>query len=182
MKRIALVTCVLCSALVGMADRYMFSPDGVKAGSGLRELPSQGVELSTGKVVIGLHALGDERRMACGWYRYVANPKPDTNHYYRVSGYSFTPTGTVEAVWAEYTPKARVAKYSKLKILEKLTEMGRWADVKAVLEANGYIDYWNACTYIEAGNERFVALKSALADVLVVTEKELDDLLATCLY
>lgn len=177
-----IVIAIAAASMALFADQFMFSRDGVKPGSGLRELPSQGVELKTGRVVVGLHALDDIQRMACGWYRYEANPKPDTNHYWRVTNYVFAATGTVRAVWAEYTPKARALRYSKLDILEKLAEMGKWTQVKAAMEASGYLDRWNACTYIAADNERFLAIKPAIAEILGVTEKQLDDMLKECIY
>lgn len=181
MKKLMMIAFALAAAVL-TADQYMFSRDGAKPGSGLRELPSQGVELTTGRVVVGLHALDDMRRMACGWYRYEANQKPDTNHYWRVTNYVFSATGTVRAVWAEYKPKVRPLRYSKLDILEKLAEMGKWAQVKAAMEASGYLDRWNACTYIAADNERFLAIKPAIAQILGVTEKQLDDMLQECIY
>lgn len=182
MKRILSIALVALSFVTATAEQFMFSRDGVKPGSGLRELPSQGVDLQTGRVIVGLHALDDMARKACGWYRYEANAAPDTNHYWRVTNYVFSATGTVSAVWAEYTPKARPLRYSKLDILEKLAEMGKWAQVKAAMEASGYLDRWNACTYIAADNERFLAIKPAIAQILGVTEKQLDEMLKECIY
>ena len=182
MKRLLAIGIAAFAVLGAMADQYMFSRDGVTRGSGLRELPAQGVELATGRVIVGLHALDDMGRVACGWYRYEANAKPDTNHYWRVTNYVFSATGTVSAVWAQYTPPARPLRYSKLEILEKLAEMGKWAQVKAAMEASGYLDRWNACTYIAADNERFLAMKPAIAEILGVTEKQLDEMLKECLY
>ena len=182
MKRMFTIVIAALAVFGALADQYMFSRDGITKGSGLRELPSQGVELATGRVVVGLHALDDLSRMACGWYRYEANPQPDTNHYWRVTNYVFSATGTVAAVWTQYTPKVRPLCYSKLDILEKLAEMGKWADVKAAMESSGYLDRWNACTYIAADNERFLAIKPAMAEILGVTEKQLDDMLEECVY
>lgn len=182
MKRILSIALIALAFAAATAEQFMFSRDGVKPGSSLRELPSQGVDLQTGRVIVGLHALDDMERMACGWYRYEANPKPDTNHYWRVTNYVFSATGTVSAVWSEYTPKARPLRYSKLDILEKLAEMGKWAQVKAAMEASGYMDRWNACTYIAADNERFLAIKPAIAQILGVTEKQLDEMLKECIY
>ncbi len=180
MKKLFALLILAATAL--MADSFLFSQDGVKQGSGLRELPSQGVNLKTGAVVVGLHALTDEQRMECGWYRWENNPRPDTNHYWRCTNYIFTATGTARSVWTQYTPRPRALKYSKLSILEKLAEMGKWADVKALLESEGYIDYWNACTYIAADNPRFLSMKPAIAAALGISEKQLDEILAGCLY
>ena len=136
MKRILSIALIALSFVAATADQFMFSRDGVKPGSSLRELPSQGIDLQTGRVIVGLHALDDIGRMACGWYRYEANAK----------------------------------------------EMGKWAEVKAAMEASGYLDRWNACTYIAADNERFLAIKPAIAQILGVTEKQLDEMLKECIY
>lgn len=188
MKKIAsIVVCAL--AFVCSADQFMFSIDGQTRGSSLRECPSQAVNLKTGEVVVGLHALTDVQRMECGWYRFVPVPKPDTNHYWKVSSYSFSVSGTVSQVWEQYTPPAKKLKYSKLSIIEKLEAMNgqngfanKWEEVKAAITASGYIDKWNACTFIADDDPNFLAIKPALASILNMTDKQLDDVLATCQY
>lgn len=185
-----LVTIAIClSALLSLADQFMFSADGVTKGSGLRECPSQAVDLKTGEVVVGLHALTDAQRASCGWYRFVPVPKPDTNHYWRVKSYVFAPVGTVSQVWEQYTPPAKKLKYSKLSIIEKLEAMNgqngfanKWEEVKAAITASGFIDKWNACTFIAADDPNFLAIKPALASILQMTDKQLDDVLSSCQY
>lgn len=186
-KLVSIAICLF--ALMSLADQFMFSSDGVKRGSGLRECPSQAVDLKTGEVVVGLHSLTDSQRASCGWYRFVPVPKPDTNHYYRVKSYVFAPGGTVSQVWEQYTPKPRKLKYSKLSIIKKLESMNgtngfstKWEEVKASITATGYIDKWNACTYIAADDPDFLAIKPALASILQMTIKQLDDVLSSCQY
>lgn len=181
-KFLVVLVCSFCSCAALAAGGWMYSRDGINPGSKLRELPSAGVNLETRKIVVGLHALTDAERMACGWYRFAGNAKPDTNHYWRVTGYTFTATGTVYAVWSEYTPKARPLRYSKFAIIEALDAMGKWDAVKAAIEQAGFTDRWNACTYIEGGNPRFQEARPQIAAVLGMTIKELDEMLERCTY
>lgn len=184
---------VICAALVFSAgaelrNQFMFSADGVTKGSGLRELPSQGVNLVTHQVVIGLHALPNSERVKCGWYQLDYQQKPDTNHYWKATNYVFQTDGTVRNTWTEYRPPARPMKYSKLSIIERLEQMNgsegrnKWTEVKAKIEEMGLLDKWNACSYIQGNNPTFVAAKPMIADFLGMTEKQLDDWLSKCVY
>lgn len=187
MKKTLLVLAAL-AAFAALADKFLFSADGVTQGCTPRELPSQGVSLTTHKVVVGLHALDDLARKDCGWYRLIETQKPDTNHYWRCTNYIFNANGTASKVWSEYTPPARPVQYSKYAIIEKLEQMpgttaaNKWIEVKAAIESQGYLDKWNACTYITGDNPVFVAAKPQIAALMGMTVKELDDLLATCKY
>ena len=172
MKKTLLVLAAL-AAFAALADKFLFSADGQTQGCSPRELPSQGVSLTTHKVVVGLHALDDLARKDCGWYRIIETPKPDTNHYWRCTNYTFNANGTASKVWSEFTPPVRPA---------GTTAANKWIEVKAAIEAQGYLDKWNACTYITGDNPVFVAAKPQIAALMGVTVKELDDLLATCKY
>lgn len=192
MKNIIVVICAVTLALVASAelrDKFMFSADGVTKGSGIHELPSQGVNLVTHQVVIGLHALPNSERVKCGWYQLDYQQKPDTNHYWKATNYVFRADGTVRNTWTEYRPLARPMKYSKLSIIERLEQMNgseegrnKWTEVKAKLEEMGLLDKWNACTYIQGNDPNFVAAKPMIADFLGMTEKQLDDWLSKCVY
>lgn len=180
---------MIASIILAVVTQFMFSPDGVTQGSPLRSLPSQGVSRTTGKVVIGLHGLDDIARMDCGWYRYTPVAKPDTNHYWRVTNYVFSATGTVKNVWTEYTPPVKPERYSKLSIIEKLEQLNggegyetKWAEVKAEIERLGLLDKWNACTYIQGDDANFIAAKPRICQLLNMSVKQLDDLLAGCRY
>lgn len=185
---------VICAALVFSAgaelrNQFMFSVDGVTKGSGLRELPSQGVNLVTHQVVIGLHALPNSERVKCGWYQLDYQQKSDTNHYWKATNYVFRADGTVRNTWTEYRPRVRPMKYSKLSIIERLEQMNgseegrnKWTEVKAKIEELGLMDKWNACTYIQGNDPTFVAAKPMIAAFLGMTEKQLDDWLSKCVY
>lgn len=177
----------LIAAPIALALQVIYSEDGINAGSSLRECPSQGVSKTTGKVIIGLHGVDDLTRMDCGWYRFLDLPKPDTNHYWRATNYVFTATGTCYKVWHEYHPKKKAINYCKADIITGLSRLGfgdtnKWEVLKAAIEQAGMMDLWNAATYIPSDDPRFLAAKPDIQQVLGMTEKELDDFLATCEY
>lgn len=191
MKKSIIVICAALAFSAGaeLRDKFMFSADGVTKGSSLRELPSQGVNLVTHQVVIGLHALPNSERVKCGWYQLDYQYKPDTNHYWKATNYVFRADGTVRNTWTEYRPLARPMKYSKLSIIERLEQMNgseegrnKWTEVKAKIEEAGLMDKWNACTYIQGNDPNFVAAKPMIAAFLGMTEKQLDDWLSSCVY
>lgn len=169
-------------AIVLAVIQFMYSPDGVTQGSGLRSLPSQGVSRTTGRIVVGLHALTDDVRADCGWYRYTEVPRPDTNHYWRVTNYLFRAEGTVENIWSQYTPKPRAVNYCKADIISGLAELGKWEDLKAAIENADMMDLWNAATFIPADDPRFIVAKPLVMQILGMTEKQLDDFLKGCIY
>lgn len=192
MRKHIITIFALTSAFLAVAElrqQFMFSADGVTSGSSLRDLPSQGVNLKTRQVVIGLHALPNSERVKCGWYQLDYQQKPDTNHYWKATNYVFQADGTVRNNWTEYTPKARPERYSKLSIIERLEQMNgseegrnKWTEVKAKIEDLGLMDKWNACTYIQGDDPNFVAAKPMIAAFLGMTEKQLDDWLSNCRY
>lgn len=102
MKRLAILAFVATSAAA--ADLYLFSSDGTNALSRPRELPSAALRLDTHEAVFGLHALTDEERGACGWYRILAPERPDwaTNHVAVVTNYH---------IRAEWIPTARTVEW-----------------------------------------------------------------------
>ena len=189
MKRF-LLAFVMAAAVVARADSFVFSADGQTVGSLPRELPTQGVSLSKGWVVVGLHALDDAGRADCGWYRVVPGTKPvaQSNEVWRVTGYTFTNYTAVAVYtcsWKKVVPK----KYSKLSIiteLEKLPGAGEdasaWVTVRKAIEARGLMDKWNACTYIEESHAVFAEYKAQIAALAGLTEAEINTILSRCIY
>ena len=86
----------------GAADSYLYCTDGTNALSRPRELPSAAIRLDTREAVFGLHALSDEERGMCGWYRILPPPRPAwaTNHVAAVTNYPLR---------AEWIPEERVS-------------------------------------------------------------------------
>lgn len=191
MKRIAaLALSAALAANAANAFQAVFSADGATAGSSARECPSQGVDLATGKVVVGLHALSDARRAACGWYRLVPSPRPAATNgvHYVATGFSFSADGTCSPVWTARPVPARPARYSKLLIVRALKAMPdagggtKWDALKAKMDEMGILDEWSVCTWIAGDDPALVAAKPALAAFLGMTEAALDALLGKCLY
>lgn len=65
-------------------------------------------------------------------------------------------------------------KLSKLSIIEYLGDA--WPSWKQKIIESGAWDYWEACTYIETSNKRFLPFLNAL------TAKEKHDLITKCRY
>lgn len=177
-KHTIVIVAAFAAAVVGAADKYMFSADCRTPGSGLRELPSQGVDLVTKRVVVGLHALGDADRARCGWYRYVELPKPSTNEYWQCTNYVFHAGGTVNPVWSKMPPPPRLDDFDKYEIVVNLGD--KWPVLKAVIEKNDMMDRWNAVDYIRGDSDEYKAFRPLLPAILGMTDKEIDDLLDKC--
>lgn len=185
-----LLAAVVCGAFA--ADKYIYSNDGSTVGSSPSALPTQGVSLSTGKVIVGLHALSDAERAACGWYRIADTTRPvaQSNEVWRVSGYSFNvPTNGLctaewECSWRQLPPK----RYSKLDIITTLKSVNcgdganAWARVKAAIESADLMDEWNAATYLAEDNPLFVAVKAQAAAITGLSEAQIAALLDKCIW
>ena len=181
----ATAVAAFAAPLASHALQAVYSADGATAGSSVRECPSQGVDLATGKVVVGLLGLTDARRAACGWYR-VADEPPGAG--YRATGIVFSADGTCRRTWEERKAPVRPARYSKLAIVRALKAMDagdgttRWDALKAKMEELGILDEWSVCTWIAGDDPAFVAAKPQLAAFLGMTEAALDEMLGKCLY
>lgn len=186
---LCLCASVLISAAIA-ADSFIFSSDAHTVGSSPRELPTQGVSLTTGKVVVGLHALDDSGRADCGWYRIVTTPHPaaQSNEYYTVTGYNFT-NYTAETVWTCRWRKVTPTKYSKLAVITALKTLpgangdaNAWISVKKAIQAADLMDEWNACTYLATDNALFAALKAQAVTITGMTEAQVEAVLKECVY
>ena len=195
------IVCILASLLLCGASaagkftysgmgKFIYSNDGTTVGSSPRELPTQGVSLSTGKVVVGLLSLGDAERADCGWYRIVttSHPEAQSNEYYTVTSYNFT-NYTAETVWTCKWHKVTPTKYSKLSIITALKtvngsagDANAWISVKKAIEAADLMDEWNACTYLSTDNALFAAIKAQASAITGMSESQIDELLKSCIY
>ena len=192
MKKLALAALAARAAFsIRAADRFVFSSDGATVGSSPRELPTQGVSLASGQVVVGLHALGDERRAECGWYRVLPGEKPvaESNEVWRVSGYTFSTNGTATAQYSCTWRKVQPKTYSKLAVITALKSLpglngdaNAWTSVKRAIEEADLADEWNACTYLAEDNALFAALKARAAAMTGLSEDEIEEVLSKCLY
>lgn len=174
------------------ADRFIFSRDAATAGSSPSALPTQGVNLASGRVVVGLHALSDAERADCGWYRIADTTRPvaQSNEVWRVSGYTFNaPTnGLCTATWTCSWRQLPAKRYSKLDIITTLKSVNcgdganAWARVKAAIESADLMDEWNAATYLAEDNPLFVAVKAQAAAITGLSEAQIAALLDKCIY
>lgn len=166
------------SAAVMAADSYVFSKDGLHAGSSPRSLPVQAVDLATGKVIVGLHSRDDVTIAGCGWYKLVPGTPPQTysNEYAKVAGYTFSTTTCTPAYkihWLPVVPRT----FSKLELITVLKQMGKWDATKALIQASGYEDEWLAAQDLAEDNAFFTAAVDAAIARGIVTRAEVDQIL-----
>jgi len=161
------------------ADKFVFSSDGQTAGSAARELPTQGVSLTTGRVIVGLHALGDAERADCGWYRVVPGERPTahSNEVWRVSGYSFDAGGTCAPTWECFWRKVKPRTFSKMRIVAALKTAGVWPQVKAWMEEADLYDLYLAAQDFAEDDPNFLAGRAALQQLLGWTDEQVEAVL-----
>ena len=175
------------------ADRFIFTRDGATVGSSPSALPTQGANLKTGLVVVGLHALTDAERAECGWYRIADTTRPvaQSNEVWRVIGYTFAaPTnGLCTAQWACTWRKVAPKRYSKLDVITALKtvngasgDANAWIGVKKAIQAADLMDEWNAATYLAEDNALFLAIKAQAAALTGLSEAQIAALLDKCIY
>jgi hypothetical protein len=65
-----------------------------------------------------------------------------------------------------------VVRYSKLKLIVAAKSAGKWADVKAFIQAHDMMDEWNACQYITSDYPAYIAATNAVVSLGVATDAE----------
>jgi hypothetical protein len=65
-----------------------------------------------------------------------------------------------------------VVRYSKLKLIVAAKAAGKWADVKAFIQANDMMDEWNACQFITSDYPAYIAATNAVVSLGVATDAE----------
>lgn len=66
----------------------------------------------------------------------------------------------------------RPVKYSKLKLINAAKAAGKWADVKAAIQAMNLEDEWLACQFITSDYPAYVAATNAVITRGIATEAE----------
>ena len=66
----------------------------------------------------------------------------------------------------------RPVKYSKLKLINAAKAAGKWADVKAAIQAMNLEDEWLACQFITSDYPAYVAATNAVVTRGIATEAE----------
>lgn len=178
MKKTAAILFTLAALVALSADKFIFSLDGQTVGSSPRELPTQGVNLADGRVIVGLHALTDAERGACGWYRILPSVAPvaHSNEVWRITSYTFA-EGTATPVYTCSWKKVKPRTFSKLKIVAALMEAGVWPQVKAFIEQQGLYDLYLAAQDFSEDNAYFIQGKAALQQSLGWTDEQVEAIL-----
>lgn len=65
-----------------------------------------------------------------------------------------------------------VKRYSKLKLIVAAKAAGKWAQVKAFIQANDMEDEWNACQYITSDYPAYTAATNAVVSAGIATDEE----------
>lgn len=65
-----------------------------------------------------------------------------------------------------------VVRYSKLKLVVAAKSAGKWADVKAFIQAHDMMDEWNACQLITSDHPSYIAATNAVVSLGVATDAE----------
>ena len=65
-----------------------------------------------------------------------------------------------------------VIRYSKLKLVVAAKAAGKWADVKAFIQAHDMMDEWSACQYITSDYPAYIAATNAVVSLGVATDAE----------
>lgn len=164
-----------------LAALFIFSPDASTVGSRPRALPSQGRNLETGAVVVGLHSLPAEARVACGWYELAELPPPDiavSNEYWKVTGYTFNrESGLAYESYEKAWRKVKPATYSKMRVVIALKELGVWPQVKQwIIDQDLYDEYLAAQDFAE-DDPAFIQGRAALQAVLGLTDAQVQEIL-----
>jgi hypothetical protein len=181
-KRFLLAAAICVAGCVAAFDLFVFSADGVTAGSAERELPSQGYDRVTGRVVVGLHARTDLERAACGWWRVIPTERPEaqSNEVWGVGGYDFG-GGCATQKWSCTWRKVKPVKYSRLSIYAALAQLGKWETAETWMKEQGLYTAFMLAQEISSDHPQFVAVKSQVAAVLGLTDAQVDAILKECI-
>lgn len=87
---------------------------------------------------------------------------------YRQGARTWSETNTVRQLSVR-----REIRYSKLKLITAAKAAGKWADVKAFIQANDLMDEWNACQYITSSHPAYIAATNAVVAAGVATDAEI---------
>jgi hypothetical protein len=66
----------------------------------------------------------------------------------------------------------RPVKYSKLKLINAAKAAGKWADVKAAIQAMDLEDEWNACQFVTSDYPAYIAATNTVITQGIATEAE----------
>ena len=70
-----------------------------------------------------------------------------------------------------------VIRYSKLKLIVAAKDAGKWADVKAFIQAHDMMDEWNACQYLTSDYPIFISATNAVVASGIATSDQVEQFL-----
>ncbi len=187
MKKLAILAssfCILHSAFcIAENPQWVFSPDGTNVVGSPRPCPVQGVSLATGRVVVGLNALGAAAQVDCGYWPLTIPPRPAqvSNELYRVGGYLLERANLCAVQrWTPFVPRTRPVEYSKRKLYRAFSALGVWERVKAYMSAAGVLEDWDYATTLESTDPLMTAAVEAVRSMLGYTDAQMQEILKQC--
>lgn len=96
---------------------------------------------------------------------------------YRRGNETWQATNAVQRMAVSTAPN----RYSKLKLIVAAKQGGKWQMVKDFIAANNLTDEWNACQYIEDGNDYFVDATNRVVQAGVATDDEIKAILSAAI-
>lgn len=177
------ILAALAAMSAAAGPQWVFSPDGTNVVGSPRPCPVQGVSLTTGRVIVGLNALGAAAQVDCGYWPLVVPPRPAqvSNELYRAGGYVLE-AAALRAVqrWTPYVPKPRPVEYSKRKLYRAFSALGVWDRVKAYMQQAGVLEDWDYATTLEASDPLMAAAVEAVRSMLGYTDQQMQEILKQC--
>ena len=167
-----------------LAAFLFVSPSPNAVTNRVATLPASAPRLSNPAVrVVNLAAATPALRADCGYFSLLNDEPPSppspTNYYERV-GYALNAAAvpTYSTIWERREITPAPVRYSKLKIITAAKSLGKWAALKAWIEAAGYYDEWLVCQYLSSDYDGFDRITAAIVAAGVATADELAAILA----
>lgn len=159
------------------ADQYVYVREGAVACQP-RDLPSVGVRLDTGDVVLGLHGADPAMRAACGWLPVVRDPAPADGM--RIASQDWVVEDGTARLVRTYEPipptPYRVSKLALIEVLDAsdlLPAFVEWLDSDPAVKIR-----WDAAVVLtsEATIPMVQAALATLPEALGITMDQIDAL------
>lgn len=147
------------------ADQYVYVREGTVACKP-RDLPSVGVRLDTGDVVLGLHGADAALRAACGWLPVVEDPAPAAGM--RIASQAWVVEDGTARLVRTYEPRPpRSYELSKYRLVEGIASAGKLPEFMAWISADPAVRFrWDAAVTLDETNVLIQAAMAMLPAVL----------------
>lgn len=150
-------------------------------GTNLVENTNYPLNLQTDEgLILNFRVADQQTKEAHGWYALDdATPAPREGYYYTAIGYERTDAG-YKRTWEEHKLAPVPVRYSVKKVISALRTAGKWSTVKSALIAADYYEEFLGSNYLAADDTDFKAALAGLVSAGVMTQEEIDTLLASC--